>query len=107
MNLCEATEAASELTRALFEALAGEDLAQCETLLVRRAEAMVVFEDRHRAADDEERLAAKDLILELLARDHKLQEKAAEVFALAEQASRARLGAQPPNLGAYALSGKD
>ena len=107
MTLAEAAESACELTRELHEALAGEDLALCEALLVRRADAMVLFADRHRAADDDERAAASELIVELADRDRRLQEKAAEVFALTEQAYRARLGAQPAGISAYAYSGHD
>jgi len=95
VTLAEAAESACELTRELYEALAGEELALCESLLVRRGEAMVLFEDRHRAADDEERAEARALILELAERDQRLQEKAAEVFALAEQAVHAPVGTQP------------
>lgn len=95
MNLQEAATAALGLTHELHEALSGEDLGLCEALLVRRADAMVVFEDRHRAAGDQESDAARDLILDLREKDRQLQDKAAEIFALAEQVYRSQLGAQP------------
>lgn len=101
MDLAEAAAAAIALTRDLHEALAGEDLAHGEALLVRRADAMVVFADCHRAADAAARADARALLLELQERDRLLQEKAAEVFALAEQAFHARLGAQPAGPSAY------
>ncbi len=95
MTLQETATAALALTRELQEALTADDLGLCEALLLRRAEAMVAFEDRHRAAGDPELAAARGLILELRAHDRRLQDLAAEVFALAEQAFRSQLGAQP------------
>ena len=95
MTLQDAANAALALTHELHEALGAEDLGLCEALLVRRADAMVVFADRHRAADDQELAAARDLILDLQDRDRRLQDQAAEIFALAEQAYHSQLGAQP------------
>ncbi len=101
MNLRDATETAIALTRELHEALTGSDLALCEALLVRRADAMVVFEDRHRAARDDQRADCRNLIIELQERDTRLQEKAAEVFALAAHDFQGQLGAQPAGPSAY------
>ena len=95
MTLQETAAAALALTRELHQALAADDLGRCEALLLRRAEAMVAFEDGHRAATAQELAAARDLILELRERDRQLQDQAAEVFALAEQAFHSQLGAQP------------
>ena len=95
LTLQEAAAAALALTRELHEALSADDLGLCEALLLRRAEAMVAFADGHRAASAEELAAARDLILELREHDRRLQDEAAEVFALAEQAFRGQLGAQP------------
>jgi hypothetical protein len=101
MDLQDACTTAIELTRDLHEALQGEDLALCEALLVRRADAMVVFEDRHRAAGDAERASCRDLLIELQEKDRLLQDKAAEVFALAGRAFHAQMGAQPVGAGGY------
>ncbi len=95
VNLEHACTTAISLTRELHDALACEDFSLCEALLVRRADAMVRFENRHRAADAAEQAACRDLLVELQRRDHDLQDKAAEVFALAGQAYHARMGAQP------------
>lgn len=101
MNLPEAAAAALALTRELHEALAGGDLALGEALLVRRADAMVRFADRHRAALPQERAASRALLLELQEHDRRLQESAADAFALAEQAFFAHLGARPVSPSAY------
>ena len=101
MTLSEATRAAVALTRELHAALEAGDLPRCEALLVRRAEAMVRFEDRHRAADAAARTEARAGILELQEADRRLQEEAAEAFAVAARDFQGQLGARPAEASAY------
>ncbi len=88
MNLQQSLENAIDFTRRLQAALEIEDLEISQDLLVLRGEAMQVFEQQHRAADEATRRAAAPLLEELKEVDANLQRRQQEV--LEENASLLR-----------------